>query len=83
MNGCTYAACTYALTINLPQVQSRAVQCLCGVFVGYPRLMLQAQDSGLMRKLLCGEYSDCVRERMLVSLRDMMLSEEVRKHHRV
>ena len=42
LNGCCYSACHYALSIPIPHVQARAVQSLCGVFVGtyrtYPHL---------------------------------------------
>ena len=34
LNGCCYSASVFALSIPMPQVQARAVQCLCGVFVG-------------------------------------------------
>ena len=34
LNGCCYSACTYALSLPIPHVQARAVQSLCGVFVG-------------------------------------------------
>ena len=36
------------------QVQARAAQALCGVFTGCPRLMLLAQRSGLLARLLRG-----------------------------
>ena len=36
------------------QVQARAVHALCGVFTGCPRLMLMAQSSGLLGRLLRG-----------------------------
>ena len=77
MNGCTYAACMYALTIELPPVQARAVQSLCGVFIGCPRLMLLLQDNRLMDRLLSSEFPDSVREKFLISLKDMMMAEEV------
>ena len=77
MNGCTYAACMYALTIELAPVQARAVQSLCGVFIGCPRLMLLLQDNRLMDRLLSDEFPDSVREKFLTSLRDMMMAEEV------
>ena len=34
LNGCCYSASVFALSVPMPQVQARAVQCLCGVFVG-------------------------------------------------
>ena len=34
LNGCCYSACHYALSLPIPHVQARAVQSLCGVFVG-------------------------------------------------
>ena len=77
MNGCTYAACMYALTIDLPPVQARAVQSLCGVFIGCPRLILLLQDNRLMDRLLSFEFPDIVKEKFLISLRDMMMAEEV------
>ena len=35
-------------------MQARAAQALCGVFTGCPRLMLLAQRSGLLARLLRG-----------------------------
>lgn len=52
----------------------------CYVHVGCPRLMLLTQDSGLLYRVLsggCGEFPDTVRERLLHSLKDMMMVEEV------
>jgi hypothetical protein len=48
--------------------------------LGCPRLMLLTQDSGLLYRVLsggCGEFPDSVRERLLHSLKDMMMAEEV------
>ena len=47
---------------------------------GCPRLMLLTQQSGLLSRVLSGsqgEFPDTVRERLLHSLKDMMMAEEV------
>ena len=78
-------------------MQARAVQALCGVFVGCPRLMLITQNSGLLGRILDGEgegakddgdrsgtggeFSAAVHERLLLSLQDMMKTEEVSWPH--
>ena len=78
LNGCCYAAVQFALAFASPQVQARAVQALCGVFIGCPRLMLRTQESGLLTRILSHEFPESVHERMLVALKDMMMAEEHR-----
>jgi hypothetical protein len=78
LTGCCFAASQFALTISLPMVQARAVQALCGVFIGCPRLMLLIQENGLLTRLLGTEFPDTVHERLLQSLKGMMLAEEAR-----
>ena len=78
LNGCCYAAVQFALAFASPQVQARAVQALCGVFIGCPRLMLHTQESGLLTRILSHEFPESVHERMLVALKDIMMAEEHR-----
>jgi hypothetical protein len=78
MYGSCYSAAIYALTVEDCAVQLRSAQALCGVFTGCPRLMLLAQEEGLLSALLGDSYPDIVHERFLVAIKDMMLAEEVR-----
>jgi hypothetical protein len=75
--GCVYTAIMFALTVNNIQVQVRAVQALCGVFTGYPRLMSIPRSTQLFSIILSSKFSEAVHEKFIVSLKDMMLSEEV------
>ena len=61
-------------------VQVRAVQALCCVFAGCPRMML-LDSSSLIANLLkvdCDGFDEAVHEKFLFSLKDMMVAEEVR-----
>ena len=78
VHGSCYAASVYALTIPHTLVQVRGAQALCGVFAGCPRLMLLAQEEGLLSALLGENYADSVHERFISAVRDMMVLEEVR-----
>ena len=48
-----------------PHPQARAVQALCGVFIGCPRLMLLSQDCGLLTRVMGAEFPEIVHERLL------------------
>jgi hypothetical protein len=50
--GAAYSAASFALSAKDEKIQSRAVQTLCGIFAGYPRIMLLAQSTGLMNRIL-------------------------------
>lgn len=78
LHGACYAAAIYALTVPNAAVQIRGAQALCGVFAGCPRLMMLAQEEGLLSALLGENYDDQVHERFIVALKDMMNVEEVR-----
>jgi len=59
-------------------LQAAAVQALCSVFIGCPRLMLYAQNDGLIGRLLGEDVPDIVHERFLRALRQMLTAEERR-----
>jgi hypothetical protein len=77
LNGACYATAMFALNLPEPKLQIRAVQALCGVFIGCPRLMLLTQESGLLERLLSEEYPSDVHESLLIALKNMMMAEEV------
>ena len=52
LNGCCYSACHYALSLPIPHVQARAVQSLCGVFVGMYRTYLHTQHTHTLHFIL-------------------------------
>jgi hypothetical protein len=79
LQGSCYAAAIYALTVPHAVVQIRGAQALCGVFAGCPRLMLLAQQEGLLTALLGENYDDAVHERFIMAVKDMMVLEEVSK----
>ena len=58
-------------------MQCRAVQALCGVFVGSPRLMLSQDMGALIGDLLGVGYSDMTHLKLLEALQDLLLDEEV------
>lgn len=77
--GACYSAASFALKIDNVPTRMRALQCLCGVFVGCPRLMMVAQEQGILTSILGNvNTSEQVLEKFLVSLKEMMLAEEAR-----
>lgn len=77
--GSCYAASIFALTrCSDQQVQVRAVQALCGVFAGYPRLLHIAQANNVISHILSDRFSGLVHERFILGIKDMMVSEEKR-----
>lgn len=77
LQGACYAAAIYALTVPHPAVQKAGAQALCGVFAGCPRLMMLAQQEGLLSALLGENYDDAVHEKFICSITEMMELEEV------
>lgn len=76
--GACYAAVTFSLSLPDAAIQTRAIQALCGIFTGYPRLMLLAQSTGLFGQVLSTAYSTEIHERFIVGLKEIMVAEEVR-----
>ena len=76
-HGVCYAAVLFGLSLMREmQVQLRSIQALCGIFAGYPRIMLHAKETQLIQRILSAEFSELIHERFLIGLKDMMVSEE-------
>jgi hypothetical protein len=78
--GATYATALFCLNTQMPLdqgLQSRAVQTLCSVFIGCPRLIIHSQNIGLLDIILSDKFPPNVVDKMLTSLKYMMMSEEV------
>jgi hypothetical protein len=74
--GIAYSAVIFGLSLKDLQIQLRSIQALCGIFSGYPRLMLLAKDTQLIDRILSREFNELIHERVLIGLKDMMVSEE-------
>ena len=85
LSGMCYAVAVYIL-LNLSADQhavlhTRAVQVLCSIFVGNPSLLIHCDSRKLLHELFDPEnihYSDSVHERLLISLKRMLDTEESR-----
>lgn len=78
INGACFSCCLFALELKSEALQCRALQALCSVFIGSPRLILLADSEGAIEWILSSHFSGAVHERFLSSLRRMMLAEEER-----
>ena len=78
LNGCTHAAAVFALTLPDDSCEVRAVQALCRVYIGCPKLVTLSQSNGLLARLLSDTYSPLLHQKLLGSLNHMMLAEERR-----
>lgn len=84
LSGVCYAIAVYLLNFNVTggmvmQLHSRAVQALCSIFVGNPALLIHCDNQHLLKQLFDPEnemFSDSVREKLLISLRRMLDTEE-------
>eukprot|EP01038_Epipyxis_sp_PR26KG_P004076 gene4076-5822_t len=76
--GMCYVMVVSCLKFPCERVKMNAVQALCSIFTGYPRLMLTSQSNGILARLFSNEFSGPVHERLILSLKEMMLSEEIR-----
>ena len=74
--GMAYAAILFALKLQNTPIQVRAIQALCSVFVGCPKLMMLAEETGIITILFSNE--DARIERFLQSLKEMLVIEEMR-----
>jgi hypothetical protein len=74
--GMAYAAILFALKLPNISIQVRAIQALCGVFIGCPKLMMLAEESGVIGIIFSNE--DARLERFLQSLKEMLVVEELR-----
>jgi hypothetical protein len=74
--GIAYSAVIFGLSLKDLQIQLRSIQALCGIFSGYPRLMLLAKETELIDRILSREFNELIHERVLIGLKDMMVSEE-------
>ena len=57
LNGASYCAALYCLSLPDPAIQVRAVQALCRTFIGCPKLILLADGKGLLAQLLTRQPS--------------------------
>lgn len=78
INGACYSCCMFALEQPEEAVQYRALQALCSVYVGRPRLILLSDSEGLIGWIFSAHFSATAHEKFLTSLRRMMLAEEER-----
>lgn len=76
--GCCYAATVFSLSFSQPSVQSQAVQTLCSIFLGCPRLVLLQKSTTLLTTILSADFSSIVHEKMLQSLKKILDMEECR-----
>lgn len=75
--GAVYALALACLSNSDTQLQSRAIQTICSVFIGCPKLIIHSHNCGILNRLFRGEYPPAVVEKMLIALKYMMESEEV------
>lgn len=79
LHGSTYSAALCILSkAEDSNVQLQAVQALCGVFTGCPRLMILANEKNILPTLLGNTFESRVHERFLLALKDMLVNEEAR-----
>jgi len=78
LNGCVHAAAVFALTLPDEGCEVRAVQALCRVYIGCPKLITLSQHEGLLYRLLSPTNSSLLHEKLLGGLNHMMLAEEAR-----
>jgi hypothetical protein len=90
LNGACFVCILFLLHIDSEVVHSRAVQALCSVFVGSPKLMIYAESMGLVAHILQqptinngdnvndSGYGDVVHEKLLLALQHVMEMEEKR-----
>ena len=78
INGCVHAAAVFALTLPDESCEIRAVQALCRVYIGCPKLISCAQSNGLLTRLLGQAYTSLFHEKLLGGLNHMLLAEETR-----
>ena len=65
MHALCYSAVLFCLSLGNDALKVRAAQALCSVFIGSPRLMLLANNAGLLRELLGGKQPDDVHRTMV------------------
>jgi hypothetical protein len=76
LTACCYSAAAFAFGLNDEVVRGRAVQALCDVFSGNPRLMLVAQSTGHLQQILDIKNNVSIHERLITGLRQMLTNEE-------
>ena len=81
INGSCYRAATFALQVDDIGVQTRAVQALCMTFIGCPRLVFAARNSGLFASLLDPkQHPDIFVEKFVSGMNNVMVVDERRAH---
>lgn len=78
IHGCCYSAVCFALSLDDSVIQSQAVQTLCSVFLGFPKLIVFENSSILLRRILSEHFPIATRVKMLVSLKKILDLEETR-----
>lgn len=77
LNSSCYVCVKFCLSLDHENIQARAAQGLCSVFVGCPNLILEAEKDGILQWLI-GQSSSSVISKTLQSLNKVLLEEERR-----
>jgi hypothetical protein len=75
--GIAYSAIRFSLLFKKESaIQLRAIQALCGVFSGFPRLILL--DQSLIEDILSSSFfpNPLIQERFIIGIKDIMVAEE-------
>lgn len=76
LTGSCYAAAAFAFTLRDETVRARAVQALCDISVGNPRLLQVAHETNLLQDILHDGNSLDIHQRLLTGLHQMLVAEE-------
>tara|TARA_A100001015_G_scaffold124639_1_gene138120 strand:+ start:10 stop:4383 length:4374 start_codon:yes stop_codon:yes gene_type:complete len=76
--GACYSCCMFGLELKNEAVHLKAIQALCSVYIGNPRLILLTDKEGMIEWIFSSHFSSSVHRQFLVSLRYMMMAEEER-----
>lgn len=76
LTGCCFAVAAFAFSLQDTLVNSRAVQALCDIFTGNPRLMIVAQSIDLISAILDSSQGEAVHDKFITGLKSMFGSEE-------
>ncbi|RYH30222.1 hypothetical protein EON65_05800 [archaeon] len=82
LTGCCFAVAAFAFSLQDALVNSRAVQALCDIFTGNPRLMIVAQSIDLVSAILDESQGESIHDKFITGLKSMFGSEEVSSEKR-
>eukprot|EP01031_Cornospumella_fuschlensis_P027689 gene27689-33441_t len=77
LTGCCFAVAAFAFAQQDTIVISRAVQALCDIFTGNPRLMIVAQSIDLVSRILDESQGEAIHDKFILGMKRMFGSEEI------